>query len=163
MSDTQADGRPAIGRGGTSPTTRRRLFRHPWRVAIVAVALLAVLNLGVILLANADTSVGGRAGLPNDIESISPERGAIAGLVDDVTVDLRDNLTGVLVIDGVEIPEDQLNRVEELGIISFRPGPDKELSRFRAGDTTVEVLYWPRTKTRPAEPARYGWRFRAAA
>jgi hypothetical protein len=148
----------------TSATGQRRpLFRHPWRVAIVAVAVLAVLNLGVILVANSDTTPGGKAALPTDIESISPENGALAGLVDDVTVNLRDNLTGVLVIDGVEIPEDQLDRVEELGVITFRPGADKEISRFRAGDNTVVVKYWPRTKPRPDKPASFGWRFRAAA
>lgn len=130
---------------------------------MVAVALIVVLNLGVVLLANSDTSVDGRARLPNDIESINPERGEITGLVDDVSVDLLDSLTGVLVVDGLEIPEDQLDRVEELGLITFRPGPGKELTQFRAGDNTVEVLYWPRTEDRPAEPARYGWRFRAAA
>jgi len=142
---------------------RPPLFRHPGRVAVVAVLVIAVLNLGVILLANSDTSVDGRPRLPNDIETISPERGEITGLVDDVAVDLLDNLTGVLVIDGVEIPEDQLDRVEELGLITFRPGPDKELTRFRTGDNTVVVLYWPRTKSRPVDPASYGWRFRAAA
>ena len=129
----------------------------------MAVAVIAVLNLGVILIANSDTTPGGKVDFPTNIESISPENGALAGLIDDVTVDLSDNLTGVLVIDGVEIPEDQLTRIEELGVISFRPGPDKEIGRFRAGDNTVVVKYWPRTKPRPAEPASYGWRFRAAA
>jgi hypothetical protein len=143
--------------------TSRPLFRHPWRVAIVAVGLIAVLNLGVILIANSDTTPGGKVELPTDVESISPTNGALASLVDDVTVDLADNLTGVLVIDGHEIPEDQLNRIEELGVISFRPGPDKEFSRFLAGDNTVVVKYWPRTKPRPETPASYGWRFRAAA
>ena len=129
----------------------------------MAVAVLAVVNLGAILIANSDTTPGGKVELPTDIESISPENGALAGLVDDVTVDLRDSYTGVLVIDGVEIPEDQLSRVEELGIITFRPGPGKEITRFRAGENTVDVLYWSRTKERPAEPFRYSWRFRAAA
>jgi hypothetical protein len=163
MTEPQAIGRTTSDRRRPPQKASRPLFRHPWRVAIVAVALLAVLNLGAVLLANSDTTEGGKAALPTDIESISPERGALASLVDDVTVDLRDSLTGVLVIDGVEIPEDQLNRVSELGIISFRPGTNKEISRFRAGDNTVVVLYWPRTKQRPKSPASYGWRFRAAA
>ena len=104
--------------GHTTPDRRRSkkpsqpLFRHRGG-AIVAVGPSAVLNLGVILVANSDTTPGGKAALPTDIESISPENGALAGLVDDVTVNLRDNLTGVLVIDGVEIPEDQLKRVQE--------------------------------------------------
>ena len=69
----------------------------------------------------------------------------------------------MLVIDGVEIPEDQLDRVEGLGQISFRPGPNKELSRLRDGDNSVAVLYWQQGKARPAHPATFGWSFRAAA
>lgn len=154
---------PTTASGSSRAKTSRPIFRHPWRVAIVAVAVLAVVNLGAILIANSDTTPGGKVDLPTDIESITPENGALAGLIDDVSVDLRDSYTGVLVIDGTEIPEDQLNRVEELGLITFRPGPDKEISRFRAGENTVDVLYWPRTKQRPDEPFRYSWRFRAAA
>ena len=33
----------------------------------------------------------------------------------------------------MEIPEDQLDRVVELGQISFRPGPGKEIATFAAG------------------------------
>jgi hypothetical protein len=154
---------PTVAAGRSRAKGSRPVFRHPWRVAIVAVAVLAVVNLGAILLASSDTTPGGKVDLPTDVESISPENGALAGLVDDVTVDLRDSYTGVLVIDGVEIPEDQLSRVEELGLITFRPGAGKEISRFRAGENTVDVLYWPRTKERPDKPFHYSWRFRAAA
>src|SRR3954451_1656301 len=120
---------------GAAPP-KRPLFRHPWRVAIVAVAIIGVLNLGATLVTNSDTTPGGKVELPSDIESISPANGALAGLVDDVTVDLADNLTGVLVIDGREIPEDQLDRIAELGVITFRPGPDKEIPHYIAGENT---------------------------
>ena len=145
------------------PKARPKAIRHPWRVAIVAIALIAVLNLVVILLANTDTSVPGTENLPVTIESVSPASGELTGLVDDVTVDLRDDLTGVLVINGTEIPEDQLERTPELGIVTFRPGPDKEFTKLRAGENRVLVYYWPSTKDRPASPSVYSWRFRAAA
>jgi hypothetical protein len=143
---------------------RRRTFQHPGRVAVVVIALLVVVNLAIVLLANADTSPGGgKPELPAAIESISPERGELTGLVDDVTVDLRDDLQGELLVDSVRIPEDQLDTIEQLGVISFRPGPGKEFPRFRAGDNTVVVRYWPRGKPRPEVPASFSWRFRAAA
>jgi len=47
-------------------------------VAIVAIALLAVLNLGIVLLNNSDTSPGGRNPLPVTVQSVSPEPGSIA-------------------------------------------------------------------------------------
>jgi hypothetical protein len=139
-------------------------MRHPGRVAIVLGVALVVLNLGVILLATADTSEKGLRPLPNDIESINPERGELTGLVDTISVDLGDGMTGVLVVDGIEIPEDQLDRVVGLQIVSFRPGPGKEIPRFRAGDNTVVVKYWPgRLQDRPANPFTFGWSFRASA
>jgi hypothetical protein len=143
---------------------RRKAFKHPWRVAIVLGALLLVVNLGVLVLANTDTSIGGKQPLPNDIESISPERGELTGLVDTITVDVRDDMTGVLVVDGVEIPEDQLERVVGLQQVTFRPGKDKAISKFRAGDNTVVVKYWRgRLQDRPANPYSFGWTFRASA
>ncbi|MFI5046998.1 MAG: hypothetical protein ACHQIG_08030 [Acidimicrobiia bacterium] len=146
---------------------RARVFRHPWRVVIVAIALFAVLNLGVILLANSDTSKPGTQSLPVTVESVNPGPGELTGLVDDVTIDLRDDLTGDMVIDGITIPEDQLERTAELGIITFRPGKGKELTKLVSGENTVVVYYWPRTDDRPepleTAPGRYSWRFRAAA
>jgi uncharacterized protein (DUF934 family) len=68
-----------------------------------------------------------------------------------------------LLVDGREIPEDQLDRIEQLGVITFRPGPDKEIARLAAGENTVVVYYWPRTDPRPAKPFVFSWRFRAAA
>lgn len=141
---------------------RPPLFRHPGRVAIVAVAVLVVINLGIILLANSDTTPPTRKNLPSDVESVRPEAGSVVRLQDEVSVDLRDGLTGVLVINGVEIPEDQLQRVPAIGIVTFRPGIDKEFERWKAGDVGVRVLFWNATKDRPDDPGSYSWSFRAS-
>src|SRR5262245_7339332 len=84
---------------------RTRISQHWGRVVVIAVVLLVVLNLGIFLLANADTSPGGKPLLPSTVESISPERGEITGLLDDVTIDLADNLQGELILNGRLIPE----------------------------------------------------------
>jgi len=155
------------GRAVADAAPRARLFKHPWRVAIVAIALFAVLNLGVLLLANSDTDKPGTATLPESVESVSPGPGELTTLVDNVTVDLRDGLTGDLVINGHVIPEDQLERTPELGIVTFRPGKGKEIEKLNSGENTVIVYYWTLGTKRP-EPLesarlRYSWRFRAAA
>jgi hypothetical protein len=152
---------PSANGAGTG--TRRRVFRHPGRVAIVVIALAAVVNLGIVLLATSDTSVNGRPPLPSAITTIAPERGELVRPQDTITVDIRDDLTGVLVLDGVEIPEDQVSRVDPLSIIEFRPGPGKELRRFAAGTHTVAVRYWPKDEPRPEKPASFSWTFRAGA
>jgi hypothetical protein len=154
MADTPAAAVPA----------RRRLFKHPGRVAIIAITVLVTLNLGVWLINESDTSPVGDKVLPADVEAVTPAPNSITGLIDDVTVDLADRYSGVLVIDGVEIPEDQLDRVVGIQTVSFRPGPDKVFSRFRSGTNTVVVKYWDgRVQDRPARPYTYSWQFVAKA
>jgi hypothetical protein len=149
----------------TSATPRPRLFKHPGRVAVITITLLVVFNLGIFVLNQSDTSQVGPKALPVDIEAVTPLPGALTGLVDTVSVDLADRYTGVLVIDGVEIPEDQLERVDGIQTVSFRPGPGKEFSQFRAGENTVTVKYWDgRLQDRPAKGLfSYSWTFQASA
>jgi hypothetical protein len=148
----------------SAPSTRRPLFRHPWRVAIVVGTVLVVLNLGFFALNESDTTPVGTH-LPTQVTDVTPAPNAIVGLVDDVSATLQSGYSGGLVIDGVRIPDDQLDRVVGLNQVTFRPGPGKEISRFRAGDNTAVVEYWQgRPQDRPEKPPySFGWHFRAAA
>ncbi len=146
-----------------SGRSRPPLFRHPWRVAIVVVAVVAVLNLGVVILNKSDTTPQARTGLPTTIQSIQPRPGDLIRPQDTITVELDPNLTGALVLDSQEIPTNELDRQPGLGEVSFRPGPGKTLSQFAPGSHTVVVEYWPVTKPRPTNPASYGWSFRVGA
>jgi hypothetical protein len=160
MADTRA----------AAASTRRRVFQHPGRVAVVAIVMLIVLNLGILLLNESDTSQGGGNPLPATVQSVQPEPGTIASPIDTIVVDLDDSLTGVLLIKQTggqyeEIPEDQLDRVVELGQIAFRPGPGKDITRFAVGEVDVSVLYWSKTRIggRPKHPASYSWSFQVKA
>ena len=140
----------------------RRVVAHPWRWAVVGLVAVVVLNLVVIALAESDTSPGGRT-LPSAIDSLTPEPGELIRPQDTIGADLRDDLTGVLVLDGAEIPEDQLDRVVPLAQVTFRPGPDQDLESLPTGERKLVVLYWPQGKPRPAHPASYSWTFRVGA
>jgi hypothetical protein len=143
---------------------RRKLFKHPGRVAVVAITALVVINLAIFLFNESDTSPQGEKALPVDIQAVSPQPDQTPGLIDTVTVDLADRYSGVLVVDGIEIPEDELERVVGIQQVSFRPGPDKAISRFRAGENTVVVKYWNgRLQDRPAQPYSFSWSFVAKA
>jgi hypothetical protein len=136
------------------------VLRHPWRVAIVAVVLLAVANLFFFLLSESETTREEDT-LPIAIESVTPQPAEI--LQDEIVADLQNTYTGVLVIDGAEVPEDQLTRVEDLGQVAFRPGPGKDIEKFQPGVHTVVVLYWVQGRDRPAKPGAYSWTFRAVS
>lgn len=147
------------------------LFRHPWRVAIVAVALLAVLNLAILLAANSDTSEPGTKNLPSDVERVAPDPGATTGLVVDIVADLTPGLTGVLLVDGLCVPEDQLDVDPSLGTIAFRPGAGNDITRFDPGEHDIVVVYRQADEPEPDNPcdaaqrglSSFRWSFRAAS
>ena len=127
-----------------------------------------VITLGVWGLSRAQTDTGiarDAPTAPSAVETLIPGPGELAGRQDTISVDLRDDYTGVMVVqppDGpaFEVPEDQMDRIEPLGEFSWRPGAGQELERFTAGNYTVTILYWPQAKPRPETPAAYSWTFR---
>ena len=107
------------------------------------------------------------AALPSSIQQLIPEPGTVIRPQEDVGADLRDDLFGVLRIDGNtvarEIPEDQLDRVVDLGRFVFRPGPGKQLDVLDPGTHTATILYWPRVAERDAPGTHilsYTWQFK---
>jgi hypothetical protein len=143
-------------------TARPPLFRHPWRIVITVVVLLTVVNLAIVLLNESDTNREGRT-FPNGIETVSPRPGELLRPQDTINADLRNDLTGVLLIDGAEVPEDQTLRVENLGEVGFRTGPGTDIESFKPGLHTATILFWQQGKPRPSRPAAYSWTFRVSA
>jgi hypothetical protein len=141
-----------------APTTAGARTKHPWRIVIVGALVAAAVSLVAVAISSTDTTrIGENPRLA--IESVNPAPGEI--LQDAISADLANDLTGVLVIDGTEVPEDQTDRVVQLGQVSFRPGPGKEFERFEPGRHTATILYWSRGTERPASPESFSWPFRS--
>jgi hypothetical protein len=147
--------------GGRAP--RRRTSIHPWRVVIVVGGLALVVSLVLALGYNSDTSDQGKQSLNADVAQVRPAPGSIVNRLDGIEVRLRSGLTGVIVLNGKRIPEDQLLIDNATGTISFRPGPDKDISQLPAGANDAAVLYWSQTQAEPAKPKSFAWSFRATA
>ena len=139
------------------------MFRHPWRVGIVVVGLIAVANLGVLLLQKADTSPPAPVGQPSNVLSVQPAPGSLVRPQTTLDVQLQTNLTGAFVLDRQEIPVNQLETAVATGEVAFRPGPGKGLQQFAPGNHTVTIEFWPATKPRPPDPGSYSWSFRVGA
>lgn len=155
---------PSLASMVTTPIRAARppIFQHPWRFALVAGVVVLVGNLMLFACSQSDTS---REGItyPVGLEVVSPRPGELLRPQDTITADLRNDLTGVLRIDGAEVPEDQTIREPNLGIVSFRTGHDTDIEAFTPGIHTVTVLFWTESKPRPAHPAAYSWSFRVGA
>jgi hypothetical protein len=138
---------------------------HPWRVVIVIGGLALVVSLFIALGYNSDTSDKGRQELSADVRQVRPAPGSIANPLDDIEVRLRSGLTGVLVLNGTRLPEDQLVIDTATSTITFRPVEGSEVSRLAAGRNDVSVLYWRQTEPEPppGERESFGWSFQVGA
>jgi hypothetical protein len=131
---------------------------HPYvRSGLVAVVIAAAAGLFALSFTTSDSGDGPT--LPSGVHAIEPIHQALISPQGTIGVDLADDHTGVLLIGGQEVPEDQLVRVAPLGQLSFNPGPDKDVERFEAGTHTATVVYWPVAESRDAAQ-RFTWIFR---
>ena len=78
------------------------------------------------------------------VEQLIPPRNSEILRQDVAGVDLRPGWTGVLIVNGVEIPEGQLDldNLESLGQVLFTPGEDKAVEQYEAGENCVTAVGW---------------------
>jgi hypothetical protein len=135
---------------------------------LVGLGVLVAVNL---LIVAAHTGGQGQdnlgSPLPVEIERLVPEPGSVIRPQEDVGADLKDTYTGALFIDDRRIPQDQTKIVLGLGQVSFRPGPNKEITVLRPGNHHATILFWPQEKgdedaARQAGALKsYTWQFTA--
>jgi hypothetical protein len=127
---------------------RRKAIEHPGRFAIIAGGLTLV----VLLIAGAITSADTkdvRSSLPGEVSSVSPAPGSIVPPQEQISVDLRDDLTADLSLCGpaqsppncTPLPADQVQFIPALGQLTFRPGDGKDIESFQPGQNRVIVDY----------------------
>lgn len=134
------------------------------RYRIVVTALLVV-AVGLVWWA------GALRGDPPDpqltdanVEQLVPPAGSPAVIRQArIGIDLVPGWTGVLQINGIEIPEDQLDRNEPLNQVFYSPGEGKEIERLAPGDVVVNALIWRNAAGETRADARVvRWQFRVA-
>ena len=98
--------------------------------------------------------------MPEEVEALSPLPGAqTVPNQSTITADLQFGMVGVLIIDGKEIPDDQVRYVRATGELSFTPGEEKELIRLPGGPRRATVIYWPEQGTRETNAREFSWTF----
>lgn len=97
------------------------------------------------------------------VEQLVPADGSpVAVRQAEVGIDLQPGWTGVLLINGLEIPEDQLRRVDPQNQVFFQPGEGKDIEAFAPGTIIVEAQIW-RLGSETRDDARsVTWRFGVA-
>jgi hypothetical protein len=98
------------------------------------------------------------------VEAFEPPDGSPAAVRQSrIGIDLAAGWTGVLQINGIEIPEDQLARNEPLNQVYFTPGEGKEIESLAPGPVVVAALIWRSGLGETRDDARaVQWRFNVA-
>jgi hypothetical protein len=143
------------------PSRRAARPRKPVRVLIGVGGLFLAVN--ILIIAGINQRTNSQPTVPSAIEELIPKPGDLVSPQSTFGVNLRDDLQGVLEFDGAEIPLDQLVTQPTLGIITFSPGPDKQLTKLPQGSHTITVVYWSRGAKREAGTTSYSWTFKVGA
>jgi hypothetical protein len=120
--------------------------KHPERVAIVVIGLLAVGNLAWFGYRATDTSTAADR-RPDAIDVVLPAEDSVVRPQETIGFDLRDGLVGVLSLDRLRIPEDQYDGDRAVGQVFWRPGADKEFEALPGGRHDVTAEYWDASKS----------------
>lgn len=97
------------------------------------------------------------------VEVLVPPQGAQVPRQSEIGIDLAPEWTGVLQINGVEIPEDQLRRVPAQNQVFFTPGPGQEIEELPPGAVEVVALIWRPVAGETRDDAdTVRWTFRVA-
>ena len=137
--------------------------KHPERVAVVAIGLIVAANLAWFGYRATDTSTAADR-RPDAVDLVFPAEDSVVRPQETVGFDLRDDLVGVLVLDGVRIPEDQYEGDRAVGQVFWRPGEGKEFRELPVGRHKAVAQYWDATKTEDEANAAnevfdYPWSF----
>ena len=125
----------------------------------IVISVLVAVGIGGLILAFSEGESEPPTVTVPGVESVSPLPNTFALRQDRVIADLQSGFDGILQIDGVEIPDDQLQRTVELGIVSFAPGPEKEFEALAPGRHRARVVFWPASEGRGEESRIYEWFF----
>lgn len=137
------------------PAVRQPIFT----LRRLVLSVLLALGVGGLIYAFSE----GKSEVPKvtvpGVERVSPTAGTFALRQDRIVADLQTGFDGVLQLDGVEIPDDQLQRTIELGIVSFQPGPEKEFETLAPGRHRARVVFWPVSEGRGEASRTFEWVF----
>lgn len=132
--------------------TRRLIFG-----ALIAVAVAGM----AIAIGNGRTSPTAQADRSDAVDAFIPNEGADVLRQSTVGIDLADGYQARLMINGTNIPDDQLSGDRGLGQYLFTPAPGLVLESLSGGQNCVIATYW-RAAEGPERGQTVRWCFSAA-
>ena len=138
-----------------SSDTRYRIF--------VAVALAAAA--GCLVIAVAATNTGDPddpatvSAAPNIVEHLVPPANSEQLRQSELGIDLAPGYEAELIVNGIEIPTNQLRAVPEQNQVFFTPGEGKIIEELPGGQVCVTAIAWKSSVGRSAMDRSFQWCF----
>ena len=125
---------------------------------VVMSVLLALAGAGLYVAFTLREDPTPAAGRPPQVKTVSPEPGSLQLRQTEIFVELTAAYTGSLTVNGVRIPEDQLQVIRGLNRYSFTPGAGREISELPPGPTCA-IIEYQRVGDTGSSPGSYRWCF----
>jgi len=103
---------------------------------LLAVALLTIIGVSILFVPSGDPEQ-----LPDAVQRYAPQDGDIAINPVKVLIVVQPNYELRFVIDGIPIPDEDVDAIAEIGRFQFEPGEGKAIERWTSGEHTV-VATW---------------------
>jgi hypothetical protein len=147
---------------GPSVEPRRKVVIRRVIISLVVLGCIALLGVAVANTRRGDTEadIVQSGGAARVVEQFIPANGAATPRQVQIGIDLGDAYDAQLVVNGVVIPPEQLEKRPELNQVLFTPGPDKVIKELKAGTNCVEALIF-RIDGTPASLTNPTWCFSA--
>ena len=144
----------------TAPTAAPAPLLTPRRVVITLLLVVAAGALVVGFQSHREESSGIEV-RDGALTRVFPTPGALNVRQDALGYELAFGWSGVLKVDRVEIPEDQIDHIAGINRVSFTPGAAKEIEALPAGRHCATAVYWRDSDGRDLSRS-YTWCFTAA-
>lgn len=120
--------------------------------------LLGVAFVGIVVGAVLLAPAGRTPTLPDAVNTYAPADGATVLRQTQLLIDLDAGYDIDLIVDGVAIPDTELDTIAETGRFTWRPGPGKTFEDWTPGLHAIAVT-WDRATGLP-DPGELRWTFR---
>jgi hypothetical protein len=132
--------------------------RYRLLIAVLVVGAFAALFAGVRATDTGDDEPVDR----EVVERLIPGDGDEVIRQAELGIDLAPGYEGTLLVNGIEIPVDELRLVPEQNEVFFTPGEGKAVEELRAGPNCVEAVAWKSAQGRgTANDKSFRWCFEA--
>jgi hypothetical protein len=92
----------------------------------------------------------------SNVVAVRPEIGGNALRQTRIYAKLKPGFVGSLVVNGVEIPADEVDHLEGANTVGYLPGPGTATGALKAGENCALVFYWQAEESR-ANAQSYKW------